>query len=192
VDSAGNAYVTGQTNSINFPTVNPEQPANAGNGDAFVAKISADGATKIYATYLGGAGGAVSDSGLGIAVDSNLNAYVVGQTDSPAFPLMGTIQPFSGFIDAFVTKLNPSGSAILYSTYLGGTSTEQGTGIAVDNVGNAYVSGLTFSGPFGAAGGFPTKAAFQATNLGNENAFVAKLNTNLTGSASLTRRSESR
>jgi hypothetical protein len=183
VDSFGNAYVTGITRSIDFPTASPQQPATGGGlDDAFVAKISANGATKLYATYLGGAS---DDRGLGIAVDTSGNVYVTGQTSSINFPLMHPMQGVLSFIDAFVTKLNVNG-ALLYSTYLGGSGLEQGTAIAVDNIGNAYVTGSTNS-----AIDFPhTPGAFQTSNhsagtLGSDNAFVTKLNTTLIGAASL-------
>ena len=145
-----------------------------------MSKISGNGATKFYATYLGGAS---DDSGLGIAVDSSGNAYVTGQTQSTNFPLMNPLSASLQFIDAFVTKLN-AGGVLLYSTYLGGTGVEQGTGIAVDNIGNAYVTGSTNS-----ATDFPhTLGAFQTSNhstLGSDNGFVTKLNTTLIGAASL-------
>jgi hypothetical protein len=181
VDLAGNAYVTGRTLSVDFPTASPLQLHNAGGVDAFVAKISAAG-TKVYATYLGGES---TDDCLGIAVDASGNAYVTGQTSSINFPLMNPLLPASlQFIDAFVTKLNFNGSALLYSTYLGGTGLEEGTGIAVDNIGNAYITGSTNSTNFPATAG-----AFQIVNhstaLGSNNAFVTKLNTTLAGQASL-------
>jgi hypothetical protein len=183
LDTFGNAYVTGHTLSSDFPTVNPPFQGNQLLDDAFVAKISANGATKVYATYLGGG---ADDLGLGIAVDTSGNAYVTGQTHSVNFPLMNPFQGTGGGVlsDAFVTKLNASGSALLYSTYLGGSGVEQGTGIAVDNIGNAYVTGSTSSGT-----DFPhTANAFQTVNhslTGLTNAFVTKLNTTLTGAASL-------
>ncbi len=168
VDSSGNAYVTGSTTSTNFPTASPFQAANATNGDAFVTKISADGSTKLYSSYLGGE---AADTGAAIAVDANGNAYITGETSSHTFPVVGSIQAFGGFSDAFITKLNSTGSGLVYSTYLGGTALEQGTGIAVDSNGNAYVAGLTGSH------NFPTTVgAFQLTNPGIENAFVTKLN----------------
>jgi uncharacterized protein (TIGR03437 family) len=173
VDSSGNAYVTGSTSSTNFPTVNPLQPSNGGGGDAFVAKLNATGSALVYSTYLGGNGG---DSGQGVAVDSSANAYVIGSTSSTNFPTVNPLQAACrGDQDAFVAKLNATGSALLYSTYLGGDGWDYGAGIAVDSSGNAYVTGFTYST------NFPTVNPLQATYGGNSDAFVAKLNA--TGSA---------
>ena len=171
VDSAGNAYVTGNTNSSNFPTANSFQPTNSGAYDAFVTKLNAAGSALVYSTYLGGSG---FDRGDGITVDSAGNAYVAGDTLSTDFPTASPLQPALGggenYGDAFVTKLNASGSALVYSTYLGGNGDEVGNGIAVDASGNAYVTGPT-------SGNFPTTAgAFQPVHHGSLDAFAAKLN----------------
>jgi hypothetical protein len=167
VDSQGNAYVTGFTTSTNFPTANPLQPANGGSLDAFVAKLNAAGTALAYATYLGGSS---DDAGRGIAVDSQGNAYVTGVTGSPNFPTANALQPaFGGDFDAFVAKLNAAGTALVYSTYLGGNGFDQGNGIAVDAVGNAYVTGVTDSP------NFPTANALQPAFGGNMDAFVAKI-----------------
>src|SRR6185312_9933091 len=98
--------------------------------DVFVAKISADGLTRVYATYVGGT---AADYGLGIAVDGSGNAYVVGQTASPTFPAVNAVQTLSGTNDAFALKLNAAGSAFVYSTYLGGDSLDEATAVAVDS-----------------------------------------------------------
>src|SRR6267143_5429403 len=179
VDGAGNAYVTGLTNSPNFPTTTGAfRSALAGGFDAFVTKINPVGsAPLVYSTYLGGSG---DDYGLGIAVDAAGNASLTGFTNSPNFPTTpAAIQPApGGSVDAFVTKLNSSGSALIYSTYLGGSGYDVGQGIALDSLGNAYVTGVTSSGDF------PTSAAaFQAKLAGSFNAFVTKLN--LAGTAPL-------
>jgi len=170
VDPAGNAYITGVTFSTNFPTANPFQ-ATKGAGlqqDAFVAKINPAGTAWVYATYLGG--NAV-DEGYAIAADANGNAYVTGYTGSTNFPLQS---PYRGSnaasVDAFVTKLNPAGSALVYSTYLGGTGTDYGTAIAVDSSGNAYVAGVVGSADF------PVVSAMQAHLAGADDAFVTKFN----------------
>ena len=165
VDASGNAYVTGSTSSLNFPTANPLQAANGGGtgNDAFVTKLNAAGNALVYSTYLGGSG---SDAGSGIAVDASGNAYVTGSTSSPNFPRVSPIQPFIGggtcfrspCNDVFVTKLNAAGSALVYSTHLGGSSRDEGFGIAVDAVGNTYVAGLT------ASTNFPTASPLQAAN----------------------------
>jgi hypothetical protein len=173
VDSSDNAYVTGFTCSTNFPTMNPLQPANAGRpNNVFVSKLNPTGSALVYSTYLGGSG---ADSGYGIAVDSAGNAYVIGRTFSADFPTMNPFQPaYGGSGDAFVSKLNPSGSALVYSTYLGGSKTDEGYGIAVDSAGNAYVTGRTGSN-------FPKMKPLQPYGGGNSDAFVSKLNP--TGSA---------
>jgi hypothetical protein len=173
VDTSGNAYVTGSTNSSNFPTMNPLQPANAGGPDVFVAKFNPTGSALVYSTYLGGSG---DDRSYGIAVDSSGDAYLTGSTDSTDFPTMNPLQPANaGGGDLFVTKLNPTGSALVYSTYLGGTGVDYGYNIATDSLGNAYVTGQTFSTDF------PTINPLQPANAGNGDLFVTKLNP--TGSA---------
>jgi Beta-propeller repeat/FG-GAP-like repeat len=167
VDADGNAYVTGETDSTNFPTASPFQAANGGNGDAFVTKLNATGNALIYSTYLGGS---TSDMGAGIAVDATGNAYVTGSAYSTDFPTVNPFQATSGgSYDAFVTKLNAAGNALVYSTHLGGSDTDYGQGIAVDAEGNAYVAGYTYSKDF------PTVNPFQATLHGLINAFVTKL-----------------
>ncbi len=140
VDSAGNMYVTGDTTSTNFPTLNALQTSfNGGNYDAFITKINASGSALIYSTYLGGGG---FDTGSGIAVDSAGNAYVTGLTGSTNFPTLNALQPaLSNTFSAFVAKISASGSSLTYSTYLGGGAYYRGTGIAADSVGNAYVTG---------------------------------------------------
>jgi hypothetical protein len=187
VDSLGNAYVTGNTTSSNFPTAVALQPATGGGRDAFVTKLNAAGTTLLYSTYLGGSD---SDQGNSIAVDSTDNVYVTGETSSTNFPTTaGAFQMTNagGIADAFVTKLNPTGTSLLYSTYLGGTGDDSGFGIAVDSTGNAYVTGHTTSTTrFFPTAGFPTTpGAFQTTNAGNYDAFVTKLDTNALGSLSL-------
>jgi hypothetical protein len=170
VDAAGNAYVTGRTSSTNFPTGNAPQATYGGATDAFVTKLNASGSALVYSTYLGGSGG---DNSSGIVVDATGNAYVAGFTNSPNFPTANAIQATygGGVNDTFVTKLNASGSALVYSTYLGGTDSDKGNGIAVDSSANAYVIGQTGST------NFPTANAFQATYGGGDfDGFVTKLN----------------
>jgi hypothetical protein len=168
VDSAGNAYVTGYTGSNNFPTKNPFQRARAGYYDAFVTKLSPTGSPLVYSTYLGGSG---TDFANGIAVDSARNAYITGYTHSTNFPTKNPFQGVypGGYYTAFVTKLSPTGSTLVYSTYLGGSYADVAYGIAVDSVVNAYVTGSTGSG------NFPTKNPFQGVSAGNFDAFVTKL-----------------
>src|SRR5262249_44732114 len=154
-DPSGNAYITGETNSNDFPTQQPEQPSGA-PGDAFVAKIDSSGSALLYSTYFGGNG---FDVGAGIAVDSTGQAYIAGHTDSSNFPTtMDAYQTTysGGGQDAFVAKFNASGSALIYSTYLGGAHSEAATAIALDPSGNAYVTGYNY------LGGFPTtQGAYQ-------------------------------
>jgi hypothetical protein len=172
VDASGNAYVTGETLSSNFPTTPGAFQPTYGGGpdDAFVTKLNATGAALVYSTYLGGSN---DDYGQGIAVDASGNAYVTGSTSSPDFPTTpGALQTtYSSQGDAFVAKLNATGTALLYSTYLGGSSWDWGSGIAVDRSGNAYVTGSTSSPNFPT-----TPGALQTTYGGVEDAFVAKLN----------------
>jgi len=176
LDSSGDAYVTGSTDSLDFPALNAFQSSNAGGTDAFVTKLDPAGALS-YSTYLGGTS---TDVGQGIAVDAAGSAYLTGSTLSVDFPTQNALQAASGGgYDAFVTKLSPSGTSLVYSTYLGGSADENNpfltnvntAGIAVDNAGNAYVAGYTPSRDF------PTRNAFQPSNHGFINAFVAKLNT---------------
>lgn len=149
VDSSGNAYITGWTGSTDFPTVNAFQPNYAGTWDAFVCKISADGSTLIYSSYLGGTNqeDRINAGTPGsIAVDSTGAAYVTGDTQSDDFPVLNAYQPsLIGTSDIFITKISPSGSSLVYSTYLGGERTEAAFGIAVDSSGVAYVVGDTQS-----------------------------------------------
>ncbi|MCX6831735.1 MAG: SBBP repeat-containing protein, partial [candidate division Zixibacteria bacterium] len=166
VDGSGNAYVAGWTSSSNFPTLNPYQ-TDQGDVDVFVTKLSSTGNSLIYSTYLGGGS---YDYGYGIAVDGSGNAYVTGLTVSSDFPTQNPYQgTFQGAYDVFVTKLSSSGNSLIYSTYLGGGSDELGDDIAVDDSGNAYVTGLTVSSDF------PTQNPYQTTYQGAFDAFVTKL-----------------
>lgn len=179
VDSAGNAYLTGITTSGKFfPTTTGAFQTNFKGGyDAFVMKLNPNlsgSASLIYATFLGGSD---YEEGQGIAVDSAGDAYVTGYTKSTNFPTKNAYQAYQGGLDVFVTKLNPSGSQLLYSTFLGGSGDETGVGIALDATRQAYVSGYTGSTAF------PTTAGAYITS-GN-GAFAAKLNPNLSGTASL-------
>jgi hypothetical protein len=175
VDPGGSAYVTGETYSVSpgFPTTpGAFQAANAGFSNAFITKLAPAGNALVYSTYLGGE---AYDWGFGIAVDSEGNAYVSGGTksSSPGFPTTPDAfqTAFAGFADAFVTKLAPAGSALVYSTYLGGEDWDEGGRIALDSEGNAYVSGVTWSD------GFPTTpGAFQTAFAGGTgDAFVTKI-----------------
>jgi hypothetical protein len=176
VDALGNAYVTGGTGSSNFPTTSGAfQTSLVGSSAAFVTKLNPAGSELVYSTYLGGSG---NTYGQGIAVDASGNAYVTGPTNSSNFPTTsGAFQKsLAGHVNDFVSKLNPSGSALVYSTYLGGSGSDFSYGPAVDPSGNAYVTGYTNSSNFPT-----TSGAFQTTLTGTWNVFVSKLNP--TGSA---------
>jgi hypothetical protein len=170
VDSGGSAYVTGQTMSGDFPATAGafDQTAN-GASDAFVAKLNATGTALDYATYIGGA---EHESALGVSVDDAGSAYVAGFTNSVDWPT--TAGAFdrtpNGSSDGFVAKLDASGTALSYSTYLGGSSTEEAYGIAVDSGGGAYVTGRTFSSDYPITGG-----AFDTSINGSADVFVTRL-----------------
>ena len=148
IDSAGSVYVTGKTHSSDFPVANAFQPtiAETFSGDAFVTKLTTNGSLA-YSTFLGGNG---TDIGRAIAVDVSGNAYIAGSTTSANFPTLNPLHGFNGGFaeDAFVTKLNSTGSSLVYSTYLGGESSDFARGIAVDSTGSAYVVGFTNSTGF--------------------------------------------
>lgn len=169
----GSVYLTGETYSTDFPTVNPYQ-INPGGRDVFVTKVGSAGNSLIYSTYLGGGGELRDDDnmGYGIAVDASGAAYVTGVTESANFPTLnpyqGTYQ--GGLWDVFVTKLNRYGSGLIYSTYLGGNGEEWSWDITVDASGVAYVGGGTYSTDF------PTLNAYQAAFQGGAwDGFVTKL-----------------
>jgi hypothetical protein len=187
VDSAGNAYLVGQTGSADFPsTVGAYQPGNrSSNYNGYVTKLDSTGTTVLYSTYLGGTGNPWSDSASysdwvrGIAVDSEGNAYLTGQASSPDFPVtngayqttfIGGNSSCCGSGDAFVAKLSPSGSELIYSTFIGGSLFDIGRSIAIDSNGNAFVGGSTGSLDF------PTKPPQTRTDMGNAAGFVCELN----------------
>jgi len=175
VDATGAAYIVGRTNSTNFPNVTSLQAANAGGEDVFITKINPAGNAIVYSTYLGGTS---LDRGNGIAVDAAGAVYVTGETSSTDFPTFvpppnPPIQAGkSGFSDAFVTKINTAGNAIVYSTYLGGGGNDIAHDIAVDGTGAAYITGQTTA----LAPRYPTKAAFQRLPANGLEAFVSKIN----------------
>jgi hypothetical protein len=151
VDNAGRAYVTGNTDSSDFPITpgafqSVQQGPGPGDSDAFVTKLEADGSSLVYSTFLGAGG---SEVGRGIAVDGQGHAYVIGESVAGFPTTPGAFQPIPGGAnDAFVTKLNLDGTALVYSTFLGGSRAEFGTAIALDTLGNAYVAGQTLSADF--------------------------------------------
>jgi hypothetical protein len=175
VDAAGDAYVVGVTTSTDFPTANPLQAAIGATTTAFVSKLNAAGTALVYSTYLGGSS---ADLAFGVAVDAAGEAYVIGDTASTNFPTANPLQAANGGgTDAFVSKLNAAGTALVYSTYLGGSSNDDATGVAVDAAGSAYVVGYTTST------NFPTAGPLQATNGGTTDAFVTKIATPSTSAA---------
>ncbi|MCI0664148.1 MAG: FG-GAP-like repeat-containing protein, partial [Acidobacteria bacterium] len=174
VDSSGAAYIAGSTTSANFPVVNAYQPTLAGLGDAFVARINETGSALSWATFLGGSS---FDNASGIALSTSGEVFVTGTTSSSNFPVINAIQTtLNGSQDGFISRLRNDGSALDFSTYLGGTGFELATAIAVDTAGNPYVTGLTNSLDF------PVIDAVQSTKGGNPpanntDAFVIKLST---------------
>ncbi|MBM4429736.1 MAG: hypothetical protein FJ026_05210, partial [Chloroflexi bacterium] len=171
VDGQGAAYVTGPTNSVNFPTTAGAMDQSlGGQQDAFVAKLNAAGSALVYATFLGGSADDWSDD---LAIDGAGNAYIGGATGSGDFPTTaGAFQrTLNGGLDAFVAKLNSTGSALLFATYLGGNSNEWCSGVALDETGSVYVTGGTRSP------NFPTSAdAYARVYAGEADIFLAKLN----------------
>ncbi len=157
VDGAGNAYLTSTTDSSDFPRVNQIPGAcngscGSGSTDVFVTKINAAGSAVVYSSYLGGSG---TDIAFGIAVDSSGNVYATGLIGSPDFPRVNQIPGAcngscgAGInYDVYATKINAAGSALVYSSYLGGSQDDYGRGIAVDSAGNAYLAGRASSSDF--------------------------------------------
>lgn len=177
IDASGNAYVTGYTNSSNFPkTTGAYDESHNGGYDVFVTKLNPSGNDLVYSTFIGGGGDFSSDYGYGIAIDGSGNAYITGYTESSNFPTtegaFDSTGPKPYDYDAFVSKLNSSGSNLVYSTFLGGSYYDHGNGIAVDASGNAYITGITSSS------GFPTTPAAYDTsfNEGGSDVFITKLN----------------
>ena len=169
IDAAGNAYVTGETTSLDYPlSTSPLNGVNAGGvTDAFVTELNPTGNGLVFSTYLGGGG---TDRGHGIAVDGS-GVYVTGETSSTDFPTAAPINTANaGLVDVFVTKLNSTASAYVYSTYLGGAGTDAAYALAVDGAGNVYVTGQTDSSDF------PTVVPLFATLQGGVDAFTSKIN----------------
>lgn len=172
VNAAGQVFVTGYTLSTNFPTLNPFRARQPGQ-EAFITKLNAAGSALVYSSYIGGN---LEDVGNAIAIDSSDAAYITGYTNSTNFPTsVGAFQTTAGgAADAFVSKINAAGSAIVYSTYIGGTLADVANDIKVSGSGFAYVTGYTSSA------NFPTLDPLQVTNPGTS-AFVTVLNTTGTG-----------
>ncbi|HEY4732377.1 MAG TPA: SBBP repeat-containing protein, partial [Gammaproteobacteria bacterium] len=172
VDNSGNAYITGYTLSADFDTASAMNTSAAGGIDIFISKISADGSSLVYSTYLGGTG---NDLAYGIAVDTSAGSSgvvaVTGVTASADFPVVSAIQPvYGGSSDGFVAKINAAGSAIDYSTYLGGAGSDEAHDIAFNIYSQAYITGFTSSADF------PVISGFQTTRSSSVDAFVSKIN----------------
>ena len=167
IDSAGEAFVAGNTSSSDFPTVSALLSTSIGGQDFFATKLNAAGSVLVYSTYFGGSGDDFANS---IAVDPAGEAFIAGYTSSTDFP---STQPLptadSGKEDAFVTRFDAAGTMVVYSTYLGGGDNEQAYAIAVDAVGEAVVVGET------ASTDFPTVFPLQSRNSGGDDAFVTRI-----------------
>jgi len=169
VDGAGNVYVGGYTDSANFPTASPYQAAGGGGVDVFVCKLKPEGSGLFFCTYLGGGS---DDRLFALALDGSGNIVIGGWTYSADFPLTGGAwqRTLSGGRDAFVAKLNPAGSSLIFSTFLGGAGNDAAYAVAADGSGKVYVAGDTYST------NFPVLAGYRSSNAGRQDAFVAKLN----------------
>ncbi|MGY5855295.1 MAG: SBBP repeat-containing protein [Candidatus Thorarchaeota archaeon] len=169
VDTDGNLFVTGQTWSSDFPTVNALYNTSRGSSDVFVFKLNTTGNGLIYSTYVGGSSGEEPRS---IAIDPDGNAVVVGSSYSSNFPLVNHYDVYSGNTDVIVFKLNATGNGLIYSTYVGGSEGERAESLALDSVGNAFVTGTTSSADF------PAINAYDSTHNspGSGDCFVFKLN----------------
>jgi uncharacterized protein (TIGR03437 family) len=188
VDGSGSVYVAGTTFSTDFPVTQgvfqtTNQAGARASSNAFIAKLNPSGSALVYSTYLGGSGirnsygHNLADAGIGLAVDGSGNAYITGSAYSRDFPITAeafqtaNIGAMVGAPTVFVSKLNPAGTALVYSTYLGGSVTDIPSALVVDGSGSAYVTGLAYSNNFPV-----TPGAFQTTNRGGGNAFITKLN----------------
>jgi hypothetical protein len=169
VDTDGSVYLAGYTDSTDFPTMRPLQHANAGSFDVFVAQLDPAG-TITFATYLGGS---AADYPGGIALDGAGRIHVAGKTASADFPLRAPFQSaLAGGFDSFLARIDPAASVLLFSTLLGGGDQDYAQGLAVSSVGEAVMTGFTYSSDFPVSGG-----ALQPRLLGVEDCFVAKIDT---------------
>jgi hypothetical protein len=176
IDSSGNAYVIGLTDSSDFPTTSYALDTSYnGFEDVFVSKLNPNGSELIYSTYLGGGN---DDRGFGIAVDTTGNAYLTGHTKSSDFPttVSALDTSYNGDEDVFVSKLNPNGTGLVYSTFIGGNSVDNGEGLTIDTSGNVYITGYTWSSDFPITAG-----AWDTSWNGSADVFITKLNSNGNG-----------
>lgn len=167
VDALGHAYIAGQTLSTDLPVVNAIQRELKGDSDGMLAKISADGSSLLFSTYIGGSG---ADSGNRVKLDAWGSVYLVGETNSQDFPTKEAFQPAfgGGNADGYVVKLRYDGREMIYGTYLGGTGTDRALGLAVDQIGHAHVTGETTSTDY------PTERPLQANLKQFSDAYVTK------------------
>ncbi|MFX0092502.1 MAG: SBBP repeat-containing protein [Candidatus Hodarchaeota archaeon] len=169
LDATGNIIVAGTTSSIDFPTAQAFQGSSSGGSDAFIAKISGDGQTLLFATYLGGSD---EEFLFSIDIDSADNIVITGSTASSDYPIQNAFQNSKkGVWDQFITKISPDGRSLIFSTFFGGSNDERGGGVAFDSAGNILVSGITSSSDF------PILNAYQAVFAGVYDTFIAKFST---------------
>ena len=167
IDASERAYIAGETNSSDIPTPSGYDGIKNSGFDAYIARLSANGSSLEYGTYLGGNS---SEGALGIAVDNSNITYVTGYTTSPDFPMASAYDPSHNFdYDVFVSKLSANGGSLVYSTFLGGTGTEWATSIARDGSNNMYITGLTTSNLY------PTINAYDNSFAAVFDAFVTKI-----------------
>lgn len=197
VDSGSNAYIAGSTTSVDFPTVAPFQTTKKGTANIFVAKFNSAANTLLFSTYLGGSG---TDYTAGVAIDQGFDVVVAGTTNSTNFPTTvanakanpPTQQAFqttpqnSGADHVFVSEFDPAGSALLYSTYLSGNGIDKASGLAVDSIGNAYVTGTTTSTNTPPSSSFPaTTGSIQTSSKAANQFFLTKVSPLLSGTSSV-------
>ncbi|MFB3896913.1 MAG: SBBP repeat-containing protein [bacterium] len=172
IDAAGNAFITGNTDALDFPTTAGafDTTYNGGAYDAYISKLNPTGTGLVYSTYVGGTN---TDYGRSLAIDAEGNAYLVGETESPDFPITAGAfdTTYNGLLDIYITKLNSDGTALVYSTYLGTAVQEHISDIAIDGSGNAYLSGYTNSTVFPT-----TPGAFDTTYNDGGDIYITKLN----------------
>ena len=185
VDGAGSAYITGFASSTNLATAGAYSTAGNGQASAYITKLNPQGTRAVYTTYLGGTTG--PDEARAVAIDANGSAYVTGEACSADFPVSSSAfqRQGAGGCDAFVAKMSPDGSSLLYSTLLGGTDNDNGYAIAIDGTGNAYVTGGTCSAAIKYGESqipYPTTpGAFQQESGGCTDAFITKVNSDGSG-----------
>ncbi|MFX0091418.1 MAG: SBBP repeat-containing protein [Candidatus Hodarchaeota archaeon] len=177
VDAEGNSFITGYTESSDFPTLNAYQTSHGGGKDVFVAKLNATGNGLVFSTYFGGSN---DDYGYDLTIDATGNIYITGETGSSDFPVTSNAYQsiYGGYGDAFITKLDATGTGLMFSTYLGGNASDGAYGTVVNAAGYCYITGYTYSSDFPV-----TPHTYQSTRNGSKDIFVTKLNATGTGLA---------